>query len=299
MKQYNNLIKDICHELDIKMDTLSGKWVIRLEKNKIIKFIYGYKFPLNDHASGNLIDDKGLLYDLLTFKQIPIIEHFVLYKDYDHKKVLDYFNLHNHNIIVKGNVGTCGNEVYKVNDVLNLYKTIDYLFLSQYSVSLCPFYDIKTEYRVIALNKEIKLIYGKKKQLVIGDGIKNLEELSLEYNYSYYHNHPLINKDYVLKKGEEYLLNYKFNLSNGTKMFLDVDDDKKNLLTNLALQVVKEANIDFGSVDIIETIDNQLLIIEVNSGIMMNYFIKQNGEVGLNIAKKIYKEAIERMFNLL
>ena len=60
--------------------------------------------------------------------------------------------------------------------------------------------------------------------------------------------------------------------------------------------ITKEINISFGSIDIIKTDNKEYLIMEINSGVMMDNFIIQH-EDGELIAKKIYKRAIEKMFN--
>ena len=90
MKEFNKIIKKIGEELGIKVTLLSDDWLTILEKDNKIHYIQGYKFDLNNHGIGNILDDKGLFFDLLRYKKIPIIEHLVIFQDYDKKKVLDY-----------------------------------------------------------------------------------------------------------------------------------------------------------------------------------------------------------------
>lgn len=298
MEEFNMLIKDIGKELGINVTLLSDNWLTILEKNGDIHYIQGYKFDLNNHGLGNIIDDKGLFYDLLTYKNLPIIEHNVLFENYDKNFVLNYFNSHNHEVVVKGNIGTCGKQVYKINDTNTLFNKIDDLFKSQFSISLCPYYDIVNEYRVIVLNNEVRVVYGKKRPIVIGDGRKSLKELAIEFNPIFYSKEKNLQSlsDYIPKKNEEVVLNFQFNLSGGALMFLDINENLKRQLSSLALKVSKEINLTFGSIDIIKTSDNQLLIMEANSGVMMNNFIKLNKE-GYLIAKNIYHDAILSMFS--
>lgn len=297
MKKFHDIIKEISNEENIQVTFLSSKWVIKLEKNNLVKYIYGYKFPLNDHSVGSILDDKSLFYDVLINNSIPVIEHFVIYKDYDKETVCAYFKKNNNTLIVKGNVGTCGNEVYKVDNINDLFNTINELFKSQYSISLCPFYDIKCEYRLIILNKKVELIYAKTKQIVIGNGHSTLQELAIKYNKDYYSNHEIFNKDKVLNKNELYLLNFKFNLSNGCRMSFDIDNEIKDKLKEISNKIINVIDINFGSIDIILS-DNNLLVMEANSGVMMNNLIKQNGIDGHNIAKEIYKKAIKSMWEM-
>ena len=297
MNDFNELIKKIGQELGIKVTLLSDNWLTVLEKNKEIHYIQGYKFELNNHGIGNILDDKGLFFDLLRYKDMPIIEHEVIFKDYNKEQVLNYFKEHHQEIIVKGNIGTCGDEVFKIDEEKELFKVIDNLFLKEFSLSLCPYYNIRNEYRVIILNGQARIIYGKIRPMVIGDGKKTVQELAREYN-DYYQNHLCDKASYVPNKDEQVLLNYRFNLSKGAKMFLNIDDNLKKQIIDLALQITNTLNITFASVDIIYTMDNKLLVLEANSGVMMNNYIRFNKEKGYLEAYELYKDAIKLMFHI-
>ncbi len=295
MKDFNKLIKKIGEELDIKVTLLSDNWTTVLEKEGKTRYITGYQFDLNRHAIGNIMDDKGLFYDLLKYKNIPIISQYVIFNNYNKDDILDYFKTHNNEIIVKANVSNAGKDVYKVNNEKDLFKVIDKLLLKQYSISLCPYYHIKNEYRVIILNDEVRLIFGKIKPMIIGDGKSTVKELAVKYN-NFYSNHINLidNPDSIPDINEKIELDYKFNLSRGAKSFTDIPVDLKNKITSLALKVTRELNITFASVDVINTFDNELLVLEANSGVTLNKFITQND--GYDIAYSIYRDAIKLMF---
>ena len=295
MNNIDQIIRDICKNNNIKLTETSDKWLKILEKNHKIHYIVGYKFDLNNHGIGNILDDKGLFYDLCKFKNIPIVYQKVLFNEYNKDDVLNFFHENNNEIIIKGNIGTCGKEVFKVDDENKLFEVIDKLFLSQYSISLSPYYHIKNEYRVILLNRVPKIIYGKEKPMVIGDGKTSLEQLAIEYN-DYYKINKIDNSDYIPKKDEKVTLNYQFNLSRGAKMFLDIDKDLKEEIISLALKVVNNFDITFASVDIIYTTNDKLLVMEANSGVMMDNYIRFNKKEGYDKAYNIYNEAINLMF---
>lgn len=297
MDTFNEIIKKIGEELGIKVTHLSDNWLTILEKDGEIHYLQGYKFPLNDHAIGNILDDKGLFYDLCKMKNIPIIEHNVIFSDYKKEDVLNYFNNHGKKIVVKGNIGTCGLEVFKIENQNDLFKCIDTLFLKEFSISLCPYYDIVNEYRVIVLNNEARVIYGKEKPHVIGDGIHNVLYLAKKYN-DYYLNNPIDNYDYIPLNGEEIELNFQFNLSRGAVMFTNIDDELKKIIIDLALMITKKLNITFASIDVIKTVDNKLLVMEANSGVMMDNYIRFMGEEGYLKAYNLYKDAIMLIFHL-
>ena len=292
MKDYNEIIEEICEEENIKLSLFQRKWLKILEKNDKTRYIVGYKFSLNNQGISNIMDDKGLFYDLLTYKKIPIITHHIIFNKYDREEIINLFNGYNHKVIVKGNIGTCGKEVYKIEDENRLFEIIDKLLETQYSLSLCPYYDIVNEYRVIVLNNEIKLIYGKENAKVVGDGIHSLQELGTIFNPSYYTKHQLDN--YVPKKDEEVILDYRFNLSNGARVIEKIDKKLEKNIKDLANLVIKETNPTFASIDIIKTSDNKLLVMEANSGIMMYNYLRQTNKYDL--VKNIYKEAIKLMF---
>ena len=50
-----------------------------LEKDKKIRFICGYKFDLNSHTGGEIVDDKYALYEVLSKNNIPVAKHKIVY----------------------------------------------------------------------------------------------------------------------------------------------------------------------------------------------------------------------------
>ena len=293
---FNEMIKKIGEELKIKITLLSDGWTKVLEKDGLIHYITGYSFDLNNHAIGNILDDKGLFYELLKYKNIPIIEHYVIFNNYNKSDIINYFNKHNKEIVVKANISNAGKDVYKVNNLNKLFEIIDSLLLKQYSISLCPYYHIKNEYRVIILNGEVRNIFGKIKPKVIGNGKKSVLELAKEYSdYYIIHEEKIDNPNYIPKLNEQIELSFKFNLSSGAKIFTNIPNDLKNKISNLALSVSNLLDITFASIDIVYTEENELIVIEANNGVTMNNYILQskNGE---QIAYNIYKDAIKLMF---
>ena len=297
MNEFNDLLQKICNELNIKLTIFPDGWLKILEKNNITHFISGYRFDNNCYAIGEIMNDKGLFYDVLKYKNIPIVEQKIIFKNYYKEDIIDYFNNHNKEIIIKGNTGNAGISVYKIKDINKAFEVIDNLFLKEYSISLSPFYNIKNEYRVIILNNEIKLIFGKIKPFIIGDGKSTLNEL-MQNNDKYYDLHikNIQNKKYIPLKDEKIDLDFKFNLSSGGSVFLDIEDGLKEKIEFLAKKVAEELNISFASIDIILTNDNKLLVLEANTGVTLNKFSNQTFN-GYNIVYNIYKEAIKLMFS--
>ncbi len=300
------IIEDICLENNIKIHLLSKNWVIVLEKDGKTRFIRGYKFDSNLHGIGLIVDDKYALYEVLKYKNIPVAEHKIVYDknnnlDYaigcnTYEYVKNFFLMNNNHIVIKANNGTCGRNVYNVTDINEIEYLLNDIFNKNYSISICPFYNIEHEYRVIVLNGEVKLIYAKYLPIVVGDGIKTIKQLLIEFNYEYFFDRLQDEKyNVVLNKGEIYQYNWKYNLSQGSIAKKLTDENLINILANMAKKVANEINLGFGSIDIIETTDNKFLVLEINSGVMLENYVRLNPDDYL-LVKDIYNEAINNLF---
>lgn len=294
MTDFLSIIKEICTDKGIKVTTISKGWIHVLEKDNIIHYINGYKFDINNSCISYILDDKYAFFELMEHKNYPTINHTILHKNYDKILVEKLFKKYNEQVVIKSNLGTCGREVFYSANLEKVYKIIDKLLISHISVSICPFINIKTEYRVILLESQPVLIYAKKKPIVIGDGKKTIKELLVEFNKQYFLDKDLPNE--VLDNGKCYEYNWQFNLSGGATISMEIPQDKKDAICNLASAITNDINARFCSIDIVEDDKNEFYIMEGNSGVMMDNFIKIHPD-GYNIAKKIYKNAINIMFN--
>ena len=201
----------------------------------------------------------------------------------------------NNSIVIKPNEGTCGKNVYHITKLNEIEDALDKIFAENFSISMSPFYNIKHEYRTIMIDGEPEILYSKHLPIVIGDGKKTIRELLIEFNPRYFEN-KLEDFKYnrILDIDEKFQYNWKFNLSQGSIAKKVTDTDLSNRIINIAKKVCKEINLKFGSVDIIQTTDNKLYVLEVNSGVMMDNYINLMPN-GYMTAKNIYKKAIDSM----
>ena len=304
LNNFRKMVEKICERNNINCKLLSKNWVIMLEKNNKIRFITGCKFSLNNHAIGEVLDDKYALYEVLKENKIPIIEHNILYpsnniNDYalganDSKLVKDYFLKNNNNIVLKPCKGTCGHDVYHVTSIDNIDETLENLFLINTSVSYCPFYNIKNEYRIIVLDGNIEIIYKKQRPIVEGNGKDSIRNLLLKFNYSYF-NGKLDDEiyDIILDAGKTYEYDWKFNLSNGAVASFDVDSAIKGKMEMIVKDIINKLELKFVSIDIVET-DEELLVLEINSGVMMENLINMVDDI--KVIENVYEKSILLMF---
>lgn len=296
-----NIIKEICEEEKIEYNIISNNWIMVLTKNNVTKCLWGYRFPLNDHAIGLIMDDKYAFYDYCILKKIPVIEHKILWNPNSFlgintlETIHEYFKKYNEEVVIKPNNGTEGDGVYHITSKEDLDKYSRELFQNNFSISICPFYNIENEYRVVVLDGVVKLIFEKVKPVVIGNGKSSISDLLKELN-PYYFNKIKFDNSYnrVLKENEIFQYDWRFNLSKGAIARIINDKELIKKLSDYAIDASHKLNLKFVSIDIVN-INNKLKLMEVNSGVCINKacnFIDKD----YKITKEIYRDAIKKMF---
>lgn len=248
---------------------------------------------LTHGSTTKICDDKYALYDILKHSLIPVIEHNILFRNEEHK-LEGLFYKYGKDVVLKSNEGTCGNEVFHIQNLDSLKEKYRNLQVSNFSMSLCPYYKIKNEYRIIYLDG-IKFMYKKQNAVVYGDGKSSTRELLLKFNPIYFKRNyiDIAKLTTVPKLGERIEYDWRFNLSKGA-IAEKVDSDDIHILEKIARDAADVINLRIGSIDIIKNDDGEFKIIEINSGLMMENFadIFPNGD---EIVYNIYSEAIKKM----
>lgn len=295
MNNVQKIIKEICDEKNINFKLVSNDWIIILEKDNKKRYIIGYKFPLNNQSVGKICDDKYAVYEIMKTFNIPVVDHFIAFKNYNKEEIITYCQKYNFDVVIKDNYGTCGKNMYHIKTKNELLTKIKELLKITESIVISPYYNIKTEYRNIILNNQIELIYGKKRPIIKGNGKNTIYELLCEFNKEYFEkiSNKKLNK--VLKTNEIYEYNWQFNLSKGSMPFLLEDKQKEEMIKQMAKKISDIIGTKFASIDIVELEDNSFLLLEINSGVMMDN-LSINLENGKQLAKNIYSKAIDEMF---
>lgn len=298
-RQLVKIVKEICTENGIDLKSFSYDWILQLSSNNRKMFILGYKFPNNNASIEQICNDKSALSDILTIHKIPHVEHYYFMSpnneqyssadgDWNRMKAL---LLKYKKIVCKTNTGSGGRNVFKVDSQKKLEIAVHDIFSKSKSMCIAPFRTIKSEYRIIIVNSNIGVIFEKCRPSVIGNGVDTIKSLikkddiltTMDIDSD-------IDLDYIPAFHEKVDISWKHNLGQGAKPVIVTDSLIKERLSELALSCVLALDIEFASVDIIES-EQGLEILEVNSGVMMEKFA-QSSPNNYIVAKKIYEKAI-------
>ncbi len=283
------VIKDICEQNQIELLSLCDDWVFRLNKNDKTEYITGFKFPVNTATATAICDDKVATYEVLKNKKIDAIKHYPIYKHlYQNTDYSKYFD--NSIVLVKDNNGTASERIYKAKNQEQLKDIITEKFVYEHIVALSPFVNINSEYRVIMFEGVAQIVYGKQIKTITGEGDKSVAEICNELDIDL-EKIDIELQNYVPKKGEKVKLSIFHNLSKFGQYYIIQDNELKKKLIEIATKAVNAIGIKFCSVDIVK-VDNELLVLEVNSGVMTENFGKDN----YNIVKDMYEKVILSLF---
>lgn len=248
----SKIVENICTEENIELVKFSYDWVLRLEKYGKIKYIVENKFDLNTICASQVVSDKYATFCVLDKEKIPAVKHQIVFNPNTRGEYIDKSNQKDNaylenkkdgSIVIKSNCGNSGKEVFLVSDIDKYNEVTERLFSIYDNVSVCPFYNIKYEYRCVYLDGEILLIYGKEKPYIVGDGVSTIIELikkdELLYGKYVQRNERVLDENRILKIDEKYEISWKFNLSLGAKSFIVEDEKIKNELEKLAKKARK------------------------------------------------------------
>lgn len=306
---FHSMIREICLEMDIKMEKLSYNWILQLTKDGKTRHITNYLFDINPQATGTIVSDKYATYEVLKSQNIPVIEHRMImnplvWGEFISNQgiwtdIISEFSRYG-TLVVKPNHASEGTGIKLCHSLKETEMAIQKLFHERAeNVSICPYYHIQTEYRTFYLKGEILLIYGKTRPFVIGDGQSKLVELvkalSLPDKPIVQDNLDNLDMTYIPKEGEKVEISWKHNLSGGAKPAILEKGEFYQRIEKLAKEAGKAMNMNFTTIDIIHTTDDKLYVMEMNSGVCADIFA-QTVEGGYDMIKDIYRKAIKAMF---
>lgn len=242
-------------------------------------------------------------------------------------RVKQFAEKHGNNIVCKPAEGTGGNGVEHVTTIQELESVLSKMLGTNKEVALCSFKKIRFEYRLIMLDGEAEVIFKKIPPYVIGDGINSTQVLTAQLlskmdpkrseKLIKNINPEILVSETVPAKGKQIFLHWKHNLGQGALCELiggksyqklrsgkEEEENDPNLkkMIQIAKSTMEALRARFVSVDIVQVDDEPkpekiFRVMEVNSGIMMDNLMEQQGEFGVQLATTVYTKALGRSFN--
>jgi len=263
-----DFLQEICQEEGIHYQSLSQDYISRLTKGDITRHVLWSNWDINSAAADRIACDKCACYTVLDMCSVSAVPHFLLQHPYRRQgwteekgtwaQAIELFNNFNQKVVVKPNRGTNGQGIHCCETIQMLEAATHAIFETNPDAALCPFYEIKTEYRVFYVNGSCPLVYGKRPS-----------------------------PD-----------NWRHNLSQGATAFELDDTANKNFvnsLKSLAICAAKVININFATIDVVELDSGELMIMEINSGVQARQLLEQKPHLR-PVVKEIYATAIRGMF---
>lgn len=262
MSIYGELFREIAREEGWKIQSIGGDWIFSVERDGKTALVYGYRFPLNSDASSLLASDKAGCAEFLQSRGIPLISHELvpspLWEEAEPEEGVLTFLLdrlrREGELVLKDNCGTGGNDVYRVRSERELLQSLTKLFSRKDGLSVSPFVAIREEYRSVLLDGECRVFYRKERA----------------------------------RDESGRLLEWRHNLGQGARAVLM---DPLPECLEICRRVMKELGLRFASVDLVETEEGELKLLEVNSGVMMDHLSMQ-GEKERKLVKEILRDAL-------
>ena len=318
---FTDLIREISAEEEYQLDCFSQDWILRLtDKSGRMQTVFGYYFDINGSAAAEICKEKPATSSILTMNHIRNIHHELFLNPASKLaggytsiqgvfgEIRKFSEIHGNSIVVKPLKGTGGVDVFRCRSLKEVEAAVLAIFEREYGVALCPFYQLGVEYRLVCLDGQVRIAYKKVRNCVIGDGKQQLKKLlvqSIMNGTSDIHAqcrsiaemHPS-DLERVVDAGVAIPIQWRHNLGLGqSSIDMDIDPDVLSRLTDIAMRATRVLGIRFCSVDIAELLpSNELIVVEVNSGVMMDNFITDNTR--RSYAKSLYRDALMLGFKM-
>lgn len=288
----SKLLSEICVEKGIELEFFSYKYIAKLTKDEKVRYIIGNSFGNNSSSSAKLATDKCCTYEILKSYNVPVIEHnFVNTLNSN----LDFTEKYNYDVVIKPNKGSEGKSVEHVTNLKDIKKVTNKIVRYEKAAAVCPFHEIKSEYRTFYLDGQTLLTYDKLRPYVTGDGVSNVKKLVKLQDLKHINFEEMSKEElhYIPEKGEKRRISWKHNLCYGSKPQIITDKDKLNKIQDIVKRAAQAIDITFASVDIVELVTGELMVLEINSAVTMTKFVEYEGH---DYSKEIYGKAIDKLF---
>jgi ribosomal protein S6--L-glutamate ligase len=244
----------------------SEHWIAELEAYGRSRHVVGYNFPLNDAASALLATDKVATSTLLSDNGVPHVPHRLL-RWRPHESVSDMAAGLPVPVVLKPLSSSGGRDVCRARTPDRLLSALHALTARYSALAVSPWMPIRHEYRVVVLNGRTELVFEKRcTGARLGAAPDDWDD------------------------GVE----WRHNLKLGASAVVMDAPDMCGPLGGLARRAMACLGLVFGSVDIVE-VDGELAVIEVNSGVCLERFSRQD-TVCHAAAQRVYETGVRACF---
>ncbi len=251
-------IQAICARTGIAYQAFSDDWVLRLQKDEVVRWVVGNKFDVNTSAAAEIAQDKVATYMVLAAAGLPAVEHYLVRALPHDPKAFHYDidGLQAGPVVIKPLDGAGGRGVEQYDSIEEALAMVRGSEEPAWAIS--PHYDLQTEYRLIMLDGKLLLSLEKTQPTFRG-------KLKL------------------------------FNLGYGA-VPVDINDDTLlQQLQHMAEAVMRATALRLAAVDIVRTAAGELKVLEVNDGIKLEHYMQCSPEYE-NRAVNVYDAVVNSMF---
>jgi len=261
------IVEEICYEEAINISYYANNWYLILEKNGRTQTIWGYRFDANGGAELMMANDKYITHEFLEKHSIRT-PHCIFFMTPDKcaRFEIPYFNTRENfleplslPVVVRQNRGGhSGNNISLHYDFKSAQTSIKELHTKELDAVISSFIPNAREFRCIIFDKKIYIHYEKIRQNTDQDD------------------------------------GFKHNLSRGALVHEIPLPASIADLTDQAMAIIP---LRMYSLDVLLDENNTAWILEINSGVMTEGYIRQGGNLAYQKAKHYYKTAIMNIFN--
>ncbi len=247
-------VRTACQNLGYECKTFSGDWIIRISSDNTLRWIFGYGFDINAQAAAQNANDKVACYQILSEAGLPAMPHYLVRPEIMNATYISQLSQQLGDIAIVLKP-LSGTGGHSITKHDSIQRALTYIAdKDRPDWSVSPFETIRSECRLFMLDGQVVLSYEKTEPIT--------ENGLLFYN---------------LGKGSQAVI---------CKPTAQEVDLARAAVTALGLRVA--------AVDIVTLTDDSQQIVEVNSGVMMEHFMRQSPEYR-QIGYDIYRKIIDAM----
>lgn len=259
---YLNLIHQAAKSCGVEIETITPDFIYKFNHDLKSFTTFDTDIGLNNSASSKIAQSKTCTFEVLNYSTVPSIEHILL------KNPKNRFST--------GNIVEIAKNYFKSNNNVLVVKPDNG---SQGN----HVYKVSNENDFFS---KLEFLFSLEYDVALSPYLNS----TLEYRI------VTLNKQPKLFISKERTTSWKHNLVSGA-ISKEVVESKIHPLSIIAKAASEALNLDFCSVDILETVEGYK-VIEVNDKVMLDEYVRQNKDERYPKVFSLYTEAIKMRLNI-